>query len=147
MISEPQPIKDGNLEASVPLLLLPMRLEIRFVDSSESSEILVRIYPDQISIDTHDPELTRAEIEDATDYWRIVWKSGNPPANDSDFRAAWRRLVTKYRAPRAAWIVLQTTPLNISLRPTAPTENGSDPVPKPSFPTPLTKQTSCSIPS
>jgi len=49
----------SGLDARTPLLLLPVHLETRFVDSPAGlSELWVRIYPDQISINTHEPELT-----------------------------------------------------------------------------------------
>ena len=132
---------DPGLDSQQPLLLLPVRLETRFVDSTSGSELLVRIYPDQISVDAHDPQLTSGEIADAEGYWSVVWRAGNPPADDSPIKAAWRALVTQYHAPRAAWIVLQTTPINISARPAAPTPDDTNPVPPPSFPTPPIRTT------
>jgi hypothetical protein len=39
----PSEIKPG-LDARTPLLLLPVRIETRFVDSADSSQLLVRIY-------------------------------------------------------------------------------------------------------
>ena len=39
-----------------PVLLLPVRLETRFI----GTELLVRIYPDLVSINAHDPRLMQA---------------------------------------------------------------------------------------
>src|SRR5258708_7897927 len=110
-----------GLDARKPLLLFPVRIETRFVDSANSSQLLVRIYPDQISVDAHDPELTDGEVRDAQAYWSIVWRTGTLPATDSPIRTAWRVLVGHYHAPRAAWIVRQTAPTNLAARPAAPT--------------------------
>jgi hypothetical protein len=46
-----------------PLALLPVRLETRFVARPDgTSELRVRVYPDQIHIDAHDPRLSTEEI-------------------------------------------------------------------------------------
>src|ERR1044072_1855569 len=44
-------------DARRPMLFLPVRIETRFI----GSELLVRIYPDQIHVDAHDPALTAGE--------------------------------------------------------------------------------------
>ena len=56
----------NGLDARTPLLLLPVNIETRFIDSSGASELWVRIYPDQIAINTFEPELTDQEIADGT---------------------------------------------------------------------------------
>jgi hypothetical protein len=119
-----------------------MRIETRFVDSDAGSELLVRIYPDQVSVDAHEPELTDGETADAQSYWGVVWRAGKSPPDDSQIKAAWRDLVTRYHAPRAAWIVAIMTPTNLGAQPTAPTPDGTDPVPPPSFPNPPKRATS-----
>ena len=125
---------------AAPLLLLPVRIETRFMDGvSESkggSELWVRVYPDQITVNGHHPELTAAELAAGNAYWDAVWRAGDPPGDQDAVQAPWRGLVTRYGAPRAAWIVDQTTPLNIGQRPAAPTPPGSTPSPAPQPPSP-----------
>ncbi len=46
-----------------PVVLFPVRLETRFFPLADgSSELRVRVYPDKIHIDSHEPELTSDEI-------------------------------------------------------------------------------------
>lgn len=78
-----------TLSTAVPLALLPVRIETRFF----GDELRVRIYPDQIHVDVHEPELTTRE-RDAWTAWRASAK-GLP---------AWRALVTSVGGPRASYI-------------------------------------------
>jgi hypothetical protein len=137
----------GGLDARTPLLLLPVRIETRFVDDSQGSALLVRIYPDQIHCDAHDPALTPAELADAQGFWTLRWRAGLPPPDDAPLRDAWRNLVSTYRAPRAAWIVKALTPSNLAAQPAAPTAAGSDPVPPPAFPSPTMRTTAWNTPA
>ena len=61
--SPPRPELLVELAASdVPLALLPVRLETRFFPQADGSrELRVRVYPDKVHIDAHDPALTPEE--------------------------------------------------------------------------------------
>ena len=122
--------------ADTPLLLLPVRIETRFAGSGDASELWVRVYPDQIMVNGHHPALTTAELSAGNAYWEAVWRAGNPPAQPDLVQAPWRGLAARYGAPRAAWIVRQSTPVNIAQLPSAPTPSGSAPVPPPQPPSP-----------
>ena len=126
----------GGSADVTPLLLLPVRIETRFADTDGGSELLVRVYPDQIMVNGHHPELTTAELAAGNAYWDALWRAGHPPQDPDAAQAAWRGLTTRYGAPRAAWIVRQTTPVNIDQQPTAPTPDGAEPVPPPQPPSP-----------
>ncbi len=137
-----------TLDAQTPLLLLPVNIETRFIDvDAREAELWVRIYPDQIAINAHEPELTLQEISDGQSYWTQVWTGGNPPPGSDAAQAPWRALATIYGAPRAAWIALQLTPTNASLQPAAPTASGAALNPAPVFPSPPVRASSWEQPA
>ena len=137
-----------GLDARTPLLLLPVHIETRFMDLPTGlPELWVRIYPDQIAINTHEPELTAQEIADGTAYWNAVWRAGNPPPSDEAVKAPWRGLASLYEPERAAWIALAMTPANIAAQPAAATPDGVDPVPLPDFPDPPKRESSWEKPA
>jgi hypothetical protein len=101
----------ARLSAEYPVVLLPVRLETRFgFDVAGAPVLRVRIFPDEIMADTHEPPLTAKEREAGLAYWRAGWDQGNE-------QDAWRLLVAQYPAPRAAWIVRALTPSNVASRP------------------------------
>jgi len=79
-----------TLEANAPVLLLPLRLETRFINQ----ELWIRAYPDDAFLNDFDNRLTEEEALDRDNY-----------TNASDKSVAWSELVNKYGAYRAAWII------------------------------------------
>jgi hypothetical protein len=104
--------------SDLPLLLLPVRLETRFFTLPGSvTELRVRIYPDKIHLDSHEPDLLPGERDWGVHYWQQDWRAGN----DVNARAAaWRQLADRFGAERAAWIQRLLRPTNSQARPTAP---------------------------
>jgi hypothetical protein len=101
----PDPTDDiSTLSGAYPLVLLPVRLETRF----SSDTLKVRIYPDLLLADTHEPALTSAEQDAGATYWDATSAAATPDAT----LAAWQELLHHYPVPRAAWIVRQTDPAN-----------------------------------
>ena len=101
-----------ELDSKFPVLLFPIRIETKYHINNDGSGVLrVRFFPDQISVDTFDPRLTKQEITDAIDYWTTVKSFDThpppPPTNDqfdNNRDAAWDILVNKYGSKRAAYI-------------------------------------------
>ncbi|MTV36366.1 hypothetical protein [Duganella radicis] len=92
-----------------PLLLLPLRLETRFVQGRQGKELLVRVYPDSCLVDSHDERLSEAELASAKRYWAERWcAAGQRNAH----LAAWRELVNRHGAGRARHILQAWQPLN-----------------------------------
>ncbi|SFS14085.1 hypothetical protein SAMN04487846_2844 [Microbacterium sp. cf046] len=104
--------------SAVPVALLPVRLEARFVATLDgSAELLVRVYPDKIHLDAHDPRLSATEVEAGRGYWRAQWRAG---ADESRLRACWRGLVDRFGPGRAAFLARRLTPTNPEARPSQP---------------------------
>ena len=101
-----------------PLALLPVRLETRFFPQPDgSSQLRVRVYPDKIHLDSHEPELTPDELDWGKHYWEQSWRAGNDPQAQA---TAWRQLADRFRDARAAWIARVLAPTNPQQRPTSP---------------------------
>jgi hypothetical protein len=144
----PVVVDPHQLDAATPVLFLPVNIETRFMDNSDGrSELWLRIYPDQVAINSHEPELTDQEIADGATYWDAVWRAGNPPPSADAVKAPWRGLASLYGSPRAAWIAQTMTPSNLALQPVPPTPAGTDPNPKPVYPTPPTRPSSWNKPA
>ena len=104
----------GRLPDRAPLALLPVRIETRFTTAQSGREtlrrLLVRIYPDDCSIDTFEPMLSTTEVANAKRYWMEIWRAGGIA---DDERAAWRDLVAAHGSGRAGFIVDNYTPTNL----------------------------------
>ena len=96
----------GALAGDVPIALLPARIETRFV----AGELRVRIFPDQIHVDAHEPELTAGEREAGIAYWTARFATPDPDARDE---SPWRRLCSVLGPARAAWVAEALTPANL----------------------------------
>ena len=84
----------GALERDVPLVLLPVRLETRLLPAAGRWQLLVRVYPDALHVDSHEPELTVAEEQAGLRMWTA-------PADQQP--AIWAGLVDLLGPGRVAW--------------------------------------------
>jgi hypothetical protein len=101
LISQGDPaLQVGQLDGDVPLLLLPVRLEVRF----RGAELLVRVFPDAAAVDTLERSLTVDEQSAA----RAFWEAHAAAADEAGRRAAWAQLVAVAGRRRAGWIARRT---------------------------------------
>ena len=128
----PPPEMEAHLIAGDrPLALFPVRLETRFfLEPDGTFELRVRVYPDQIHLDSHEPELTEQEKIWGQHYWEEEWRAGN---DEEARQRAWRQLADRFDAQRAAWVARALRPLNHKDRPTGPIQFPAPPSKKESW--------------
>ncbi|MGZ4617111.1 MAG: hypothetical protein ACXV4A_16310, partial [Actinomycetes bacterium] len=125
LLSLLNPVDDPTaLDGMEAVALLPVRLETRFADGPS---LWLRVFPDDIHVDTHDPELTPDEIGWGEHFWTAVWSA----TGDADRQAAWDQLTARVPPRRAAWIARTLTPTNVAQQGTAGVA--------PAFPAPATR--------
>lgn len=124
----------GALPTTAPVAMIPVRLETRFVKSGTETDLLVRIYPDDIHVDTHEKELTAEEEALGRAFWERIWRAGG---NGEREQAAWEQLAGRFGGERAAWIAEALRPKNPTSKPAQEMANDAPLSPKPTFPRPV----------
>lgn len=102
----------GRLDGGLPVALLPVRLETRFADGGDT--LRIRIFPDDIEVHSHEPELTDREHDDGVQYWVRRLAGPADETGDVERLGAWRDLAATHGVTRAGWIVEALTPTNVS---------------------------------
>ncbi len=102
----------SELDGNFPILLLPVRIETRFITANESNELWLRIYPDDIHIHTHETLLTQEELEAGQAYWTSLSEANATDSLDpeEEKRAAWTALSGSFGVARALWVAKQCQP-------------------------------------
>jgi hypothetical protein len=97
----------SQLDDSLPFLLMPVRIETRFMGSGSTRELWVRVYPDDIAVHTHEKELSRDDADSGVEYWiqrTIAGSVENPTEREQLEKGAWRALANSHGGTRASWI-------------------------------------------
>ncbi len=114
------PIKNiASLQDDCPILLFPLRLETRFKKVEQQGEVVdqlwVRVFPDDIAINSFESDLSATEIRNARSYWLTRWKAGRDDVDGN--RAAWRSLASAHGPGRAYWLTKNFVPVNMADEP------------------------------
>lgn len=94
-----------GLTSALPVALLPIRLETRFV----GGQLRIRVFPDVLHVDQLEPELTAEEIALGAAYWAERWTATGAAVTE-----IWNRYATTTNSRRLAWIVRRSTPTNVA---------------------------------
>lgn len=98
---------DATLDARVPLGDVPIRVS---TGTRIEDRLVVRIFPDDLAVDTHEEALTQAEREAGITFWLATLAAGEAEADEEKRRAAWRALCLGRGTRRAAWIARELEP-------------------------------------
>ena len=91
-----------------PLVLFPVRLETRFFQQTDgTTDLCVRVYPDKVHVDSHEPKLTDDELTWGKHFWEQMSEAGTGETAEDRRKAAWRQLAERFDPPRAAWIAVR----------------------------------------
>ncbi len=96
---------------AAPIALLPVRLETRFRTRSDGTELQVRIFPDDIAVQTHDPSMTEYEHTWA-EYLQQMERDAKLDAG------VWAQVAALFGPQRTAY--LRTADLSTTARDTDP---------------------------
>jgi hypothetical protein len=95
----------ARLETTAPLVLFPVRIETRF----ESASLKLRVYPDEIFMNSHETALTEDEYAAGQQFYNDL-NTLSQPANDTTKRANWANMVRKLGAERSAFVLRTMLP-------------------------------------
>ena len=93
----------SQLDSSVPLTLLPVRLETKFIPIRDEYELRIRVFPDDIHVNAHQRILTAEESERGAEFHSAIGKHETE-------RQAWSELAGRFGPHRAAWVARVTDP-------------------------------------
>ncbi len=96
----------GTVATTHPLLLFPVRVETRFAArrTGPGTDLLLRVYPDDIHLDSHEPALTEEEERRGKEFWAHVTAAPAGTDRQEHIRQGWQRLTEQFGTTRAAWI-------------------------------------------
>jgi hypothetical protein len=94
----------ARLATRNPIVFFPVRLETRFDRSVSPAVLKVRIYPDEIFLDSHETLLTPAEVEAAAEYFAEVDAAADPNDTASEV-VPWAKIVQKMSPERASYVL------------------------------------------
>jgi hypothetical protein len=96
----------GTVATTHPLLLFPVRMETRFAArrTGPGTDLLLRLYPDDIHLDSHEPALTEEEERRGKEFWAHVAAASAGTDRQEQIRQGWQRLTEQFGTTRASWI-------------------------------------------
>jgi hypothetical protein len=112
--------------AATPVVLFPVRIETCFKPAASGWDLLIRIYPDDLHLDSPPAPITDREYEAGRAYWNAVWPSiGNRDAPIPAIAKAWAALSRQVDPVRMTFVTEATRPENAPQDLTATAADGA----------------------
>jgi hypothetical protein len=90
-----------DLDAKLPIVMLPVRIETRYFAAGADLELRVRIFPSSAHVTTDRPSPDQVEHDETVAYWTVRETNGDTsPATV----AAWQRITSMFGDARAQWL-------------------------------------------
>ena len=83
-------------------------------DNDIINQLWVRVFPDDIAINSFESDLSDSEIRTTRAYWLARWNAGK---NIDGNRGAWRSLAAAHGPGRAYWLTTNYVPVNLAAEP------------------------------
>jgi hypothetical protein len=99
----------SQLDSELPLTLLPVRIETRYLPRRKPTHLFVRIFPDVVHADSHRMSLTTREAQLGKQFWYSVWQV----TEEAQVAEARRWLAAQVGPYRALWVSTVTRPTNL----------------------------------
>jgi hypothetical protein len=93
----------ARLSTNAPIVLFPVRVETRF--DLTAKVLKVRIYPDDIFVNLHEPAITRDEYNAGVAYYKARDAAGGESPE------LWRQIIGQMPVGRAAYVLRLLTPI------------------------------------
>jgi hypothetical protein len=97
----------NSLSTDYPVALFPVRIETRF---KSSTELQIRVYPDQVHIHQHAAGITEAEAAAARSYW-TAWADLE---SGEKVDAVWKAVAAKLGPERVKYVIDRFQPANLA---------------------------------
>ena len=90
-------------------VMLPVRIETRFYADpvSNTTKLRLRVVPDHVSVDRHDPQPTALELDNV----ERMWQQAEGDLTTDAGKAAWGAFMLLHRPHRAVWLARTFPPL------------------------------------
>jgi len=121
MLSNRTDVASTQIITQLSMAGFPMPNPRRWQKVEDTRELIVRIYPDDLYIQNHEPELIETEYVAGKVFWQRLWEAerefqANPVPEEAEKGknekqlAAWKTLRTDCLTHRAAWIAAKLRP-------------------------------------
>lgn len=101
-----------SMNPKTPVVCLPIKIETKFV----GNELWIRVFPDEIFVNSLEKELTRIEKVEAVSFWNKIYEiglAGSQKEQSTKKKKAVSDLFSLFGKERTAWVLKSSRPINL----------------------------------